>query len=1098
MTKSSGISWLLGIGALLVAAEHPLALAQEGNEAEHENRGVRGAEPKDEKEGLPLKPERKIEFTTDEGTWISLDVSPAGTTIIFDLLGDLYSLPIEGGEAALVAGGMAFESQPRYSPDGSRIAFLSDREGAENVWIADADGSNAKRLSNDDSNLFTSPGWTSDGDNVLVSRRTENGFEIWMYHVGGGAGIQLVKVTPPPGTPGYATQGALGAIAGPGGRYVYYAKGVGKPAWMPAGSFGRWQIARRDLLTGVEELITEALGSAIRPRLSPDGTKLVYGTRYDAATELRIRDFSTGEDRRLKYAVQRDDQESPAAQDLLPGYAFTPDGKEVVLSYGGKIHRVDIESGDTKTIPFVANVRQDLGPLLDFPSRVDDGPVRVRLIHDPSQSPDGKRLAFSALTHLYSMEIPSGTPRRVNSGDDREFHPAWSPDGQWLAYVTWSADGGDIWKARVDGQGSPRKLTQVPGYYRHPIWTPDGARIVALRGLTGVRVKRIRDYGPYTGTPSGDDIVWVPAGGGEARLIVPARGLGRLHFGEEKTRIYASSKADGLVSFRFDATERRSHLKVTRSFDNDTRPTGEIIVSPNGRYAAARILQQLYVMVVPRVGGDAPTVNVSAPSVPAKIVSEVGADYMAWADDGSVLTWGMGSSFFRARIDDIFAHGVKQLETGADTDGTVEHDALPIEEIDVKIELPRHRPRGSIVLRGANVVTMRGEEVIENADIVVSDNRITFVGRRGAADIPDGARVFDVSGATIMPGIIDVHAHWFEIRRGLLDMQNWPFLANLAYGVTAGRDPQTSTNDTFAYQDLVDVGEIPGPRAFSTGPGVFDIRSASEASNVVTRYKKYYRAKTIKNYAVGNREKRQWFVQAAKEHRIMPTTEAWNLKLHITHVIDGFSGNEHSIPVFPLYRDVVELIARSGLTYTPTLLLAYGGPHAENVFYVNGEVHDDPKLRRFIPHNVLDLKTRRGPWYREDEHVYRKLARSAAKIVRAGGRVCVGGHGQLQGIQCHWEMWALQSGGMTNLEVLRAATLHGAEAIGYAQDLGSIEEGKLADLIVLNRDPLEDIRNTNTIRYVMKNGELFEGDTLNQVWPQQKALPPLWWWNDEP
>ena len=1098
MMKCRRISWMLLIGVLLAAADIPLAPAQDGNKPEDETTGVRGSKDKDERDGLPLKPERTIEFTTDEGTWISLDVSPDGKTIVFDLLGDLYSLPIEGGDAALIDGGMAFASQPRYSPDGTRIAFLSDREGAENVWIADADGSNAKRLSNDQSNLFTSPGWTSDGDYVLVSRGTENGFEIWMYHVGGGSGIQLVKVTPRPGTPWYARQGALGAVTSPDGRHVYYAKGIGRPFWMPDNTFNRWQIARRDLTTGDEDLITDALGSAIRPQLSPDGAKLVYGARYEAQTELRIRDLATGEDRRLKYPIQRDDQESRAAQDLLPGYAFTPDGKAVVLSYGGKIRRVNVETGDTKIIPFVANVRQDLGPLLDFPSRVDDGPVRARIIQDPSQSPDGKRLAFSALTHLYLMDTPKGTPYRVNSGDDREFHPAWSPDGQWLAYVTWSTDGGHIWKVRVDGQGSPRRLTQAPGYYRHPVWSPDGQRIVALRGTTGERVRRIRDYGPYTGTPRVDDIVSIPAEGGQAQLIVPARGLGQPHFGVEDGRIYASSRADGLVSFRLDGTDRRSHLKVTQRSGNDTQPTRQIIVSSDGRHAAARIGQQLYVMVVPRVGGDAPTVNVSSPSVPARIVSEVGADYVAWANNGSTLTWAIGSSFFRARIDDIFVHGLREAEVSADSEGPGEHKALPVEEIDVKIEVPRHRPQGSIVLRGANVITMRGDEVIANADIVVRDNRIISVGRRGSADVPDEARVFDVSGTTIMPGIIDVHAHWFEIRRGLLDMQNWPFLANLAYGVTTGRDPQTSTNDTFAYQDLVAAGEMLGPRAFSSGPGVYSVRSPSEASNVVARYKRHYRTKTIKNYTVGNRERRQWFVQAAKEHRLMPTTEAWNLKLHITHVIDGFSGNEHSIPVVPLYRDVVELIARSGLTYTPTLLVPYGGPKGESAFYVTGEVHDDPKLRRFISHNVLDLKTNRLPWYRESEHVYPKLAASAAKIVRAGGRVGVGGHGQLQGIQCHWEMWALQSGGMTNLEVLRAATLHGAEAIGYAQDLGSIEVGKLADLIILNKNPLEGIRNTNTIRYVMKNGELFEGDTLNQVWPEQRELSPLWWWNDQP
>ena len=238
-------------------------------------------------------------------------------------------------------------------------------------------------------------------------------------------------------------------------------------------------------------------------------------------------------------------------------------------------------------------------------------------------------------------------------------------------------------------------------------------------------------------------------------------------------------------------------------------------------------------------------------------------------------------------------------------------------------------------------------------------------------------------------------------------------------------------------------------------------------------------------------------VQASHELEMMPTTEGGlDLKLDLTHVLDGFSGNEHSLPIVPLYRDVVDLVARSGIGYTPTLLVAYGGPFAENHFYVTEEVHDDAKLRRFVPHAIIDAKSRRVQWFREDEHIYPEIAAQAAKIVRAGGRVGVGGHGQLQGLGYHWEMWSLASGGLTPLEVLRCATLHGAEMIGYAQDLGSIEPGKLADLVVLERNPLDDIRHTNTARFVMKNGELFKADTLDQVWPESRPLAPLWWWND--
>jgi imidazolonepropionase-like amidohydrolase len=510
-------------------------------------------------------------------------------------------------------------------------------------------------------------------------------------------------------------------------------------------------------------------------------------------------------------------------------------------------------------------------------------------------------------------------------------------------------------------------------------------------------------------------------------------------------------------------------------------------MSPDGLWVLATVNNQLYLLTVPRVGGEAPTVNVNSASVPLKKLTDVGVDSFAWADGGATITWNLGSSFFRLKLADVGFEPEKRPAPA---------------EIEVAVEQPRHRPSGSIVLRGARVITMRGDEVIAGADIVVTDNRIAAVGRRGSVAIPSGARTQDLAGSTIMPGIIDVHAHWSGRRGGLLETQEPSFLANLAYGVTTGRDPQTGTNTMFAYQDLVDAGEMLGPRAFSTGPGVFadsDFQSLDDARKTVARYKKHYRTNTLKSYLVGNRKQRQWMVEACREHQIMPTTEGGlDLELDLTHAIDGFSGNEHSLPIVPLYKDVVELYARSGIFYTPTLLVAYGGPFGENYFFETTEVHNDAKLRRFFPHSQLDSRTQRRQWFRPDEHIFSRIAAGAAQIVRAGGRVSVGGHGQLQGLQCHWEMWALHSGGMTNMEVLRAATLHGAEAIGFGQDLGSIEAGKLADLIVLTKDPLQDIRNTNTIRYVMKNGELFEGDTLDQVWPRQKKLEPMWWWTEDP
>jgi Tol biopolymer transport system component len=1051
-----------------------------------------------QKETLPLKPERKAEFTTDEGTWITLDASPDGKTIIFELLGNLYRIGFSGGEAQPITEGMAFNSQPRFSPDGSRIVFLSDRGGSENVWIAKPDGSSLLQLTHDKRSVFTSPIWTPDGRAIIVSREqrlSAGDFELWMFFVDGGSGLQLTKARPKPDTRSEDVVHAVGPALSPDGRFLYYTKRPNTSKVFDA-FFPLTQIVRRDLITNQEESITSALGNAFRPLISPDGKQLVYGTRYNGETGFRIRDLASGDERWLKYPVQRDNEEANFTSDMLPGYAFTPDSQNIVVSYGGKIRLVSVRDGAEKVIPFQAKVSRDVGPKLYFPHRVEDGPVRARVIQDPSQSPDGKRVAFSALTHIYVQEIPNGVPARLTNLDEREYEPAWSPDGRWIAYVTWSEQGGNLWKAPVDGSGPPVRLTHRPAYYSVPAWSPDGSKVVALQGEREARVDAVFEG---FGFRSRLDLVWISAEGGDTHVIMPAGSVDRPHFGAEKDRVYVYSPGGGLVSVNFDGTDRRTELKVTGKptyFEASApeSPADDVRMSPDGQWALARVNYQLFLIAVPHTGTEASAVNVWNASVPVKRLTDSGADYMAWADGGKTITWAVGSSFFRESLEKAaFKAAEKPASAGASA----------AEETEISVVVPRRQPSGTVVLRGAKVITMHGDAVLEDTDVIVTDNRIAGVARRGSVTLPAGAKILDVTGATILPGFIDLHPHWWQIRRGVLDLQNWNFLANLAYGVTAGRDPQSYTNDIFIYQDLVDIGEIIGPRAYSTGPGIFwdsDFQSLEDARNLLAKYKHFYRTNYIKAYLMGNREQREWLLEACKTLEIMPTNEGGrDEKLDLTHIIDGFSGIEHSLPIVPLYKDVSELIAQTGVFYTPTLIVSTGGPWSEDYFYETTEVHDDAKLRRFIPNNFLDrLTSRRSAWTRYSDQIFPKLAASDADVVRAGGKITIGSHGQLQGLGYHWEMWALASGGMSNLDVLRSATLRGAEALGLADDLGSIETGKLADLIVLNKDPLQDIHNTNTIRYVMKNGELFDGETLDELWPAQKALSPLWWWTGQP
>ena len=630
--------------------------------------------------------------------------------------------------------------------------------------------------------------------------------------------------------------------------------------------------------------------------------------------------------------------------------------------------------------------------------------------------------------------------------------------------------------------------------------------------------------------------MWIDADdGGDVHVITPAGGTRRPHFTTDPSRIYAHRRSAGLISMRWDGTDVKEHVQV-----RGRRPPGApagggggptaslIMMAPRGDQAVAQVLNEVFVVTVPRVGGETPTISVANPdnaAFPARRITEIGGQFPAWESNGRRVHFSIANAHFVYDLDDAKAFDDSVEAAAADEQepeaeeaeqaGTEDEDEADDEgyrppETRIRIEARRDTPQGVAVLRGARVVTMRGDEVVDDADILVRDNRISAVGRRGTVPVPDDAEIIDVSGATVVPGFVDTHAH-LRVSRNIHRTQVWSYLANLAYGVTTTRDPQTGTTDVLTYEDMVTAGNIVGPRIYSTGPGVGtftngNIRNEQHAKNLIRQYSRYYDTKTIKMYVSGNRQERQWIIRAARDESLMPTTEgALDLKLNLTNTIDGYPGMEHSIPIYPLYDDVVQLFAQSGRTYTPTLLVSYGGPWAENYYYTTEEVHDNEKLRRFTPHEVVDRVSRRrgnntGPsgWFRTEEHIFSRHAEFVRDLVAAGGRAGVGSHGQLQGLGYHWELWSVQAGGLSEHDALRVATIFGAEAIGLEGQLGTIESGKLADLVVLNENPLDDIRNTDSIRYVMKNGRLYDGDTLNEVWPRQTELAGVYWWNDGP
>jgi imidazolonepropionase-like amidohydrolase/Tol biopolymer transport system component len=888
----------------------------------------------------------------------------------------------------------------------------------------------------------------------------------------------------------------MGAEVSPDGRFVHYAQRTGTFTYNA--QFPLWQVYRHDRETGDASQVTNARGSAMRPLISPDGKWLVYGTRHKTQTGLRVRNIDTGAERWLIYPVTRDDQESRASRDTLPGYDFTPDGRALIVPIGGKIHRVDFATGESRVIPMTVRVQAEIASRVYTPVRVEDtANVRARLIRWPSLSPDGKRLVFSAMNKLYVMDLPSGTPRRLTTAGagEGEFMPTWSPDGQAIAYVTWTTTGGHIKRAAAGG-GQPQTLTSDEGYYLDPVYTPDASKIVFVRGAAADQLYSIlldtpapdEDGAPGeiggVNPPNTLELRSMPASGGASTFIASAQGGRDPQFvRNDSRRVYLTGNR-GLQSITLDGYDRRTHFRVTGIGPGNNPPSAtEIRLSPDGTRAFVGLQGRHFLITVPMAGRETVDVRITGRGdnavVPVKRMSAEGGDYLQWTRDGKAVTWAWGAQFFQQPIDS---------ETPQKTD--------------VVIEAARARAQGSVLLSGARIITMKGDEVIASGDVLVTDNKIAAVGKKGALKTPAGTRTINVSGKTIMPGFVDVHSHMWA-PRGLHQTEVWQYLANLAYGVTTTRDPQTSTPDVFAYADMVDAGMMPGPRVYATGPGVFagsGIDSREAAFNFIKRYRDAYHTNTLKQYVAGDRIVRQWIIEACKEYGITPTIEgSLDLKLNLTQMADGYSGQEHSFPIMPLYKDVIEFVVRTKTFYTPTILVAYGAPWSENYYFQHENVVGDEKLKKWVPWELLDNMTRRrAQWFIPEEYGHTHIAKTVADIVKAGGRAGLGSHGQLQGLGAHWETWNLQSGGLSNHDTLKVITIYGAEAIGMQQDLGSLESGKLADLVVLDRNPLENIRNTNSVRYVMKNGELYDADTLNMIWPQQKPLPKQFWWDTEP
>ncbi len=1067
---------------------------------------------------------RDIDFTTNEGTWTSVDVSPDGRWLVFDLLAQIYRLPIAGGEAVCLTqnSGVATNYHPRISPDGRTIAFVSDRGGQNNLWIMNADGSDPRPVFQDQAVRVVEPAWTPDGEYIVVRRQqlgagggggggSRNG--LWMYHRSGGTGIPVVTAA----VAGAPRQPEWPSVSRDG-RSIYFFADAEQQTVSGRNDVvqGSKQLYRFDRATGQISEVTAGVavqqhqgssGGAVAPEISPDGRYIAFARRipdgtimwkgheFGPRTALWLRDNNTGAERVLMDPIEYDMSEGSKVLRVLPGYSWAPDGKSIVIPQGGKIRRVDVATGTVSTISYTARVHRTISEMAYSPVPLSDAPFEPKFLRWHTASPDGKRLAFQAVGHVWIKDLPNGTPRRVTAASfpGLEYSPAWSPDGQWLAFTSYDDENlGHLYKVGAAG-GEPQRLTAQAGEYLNPTWSPDGRTIVFVRGSgASARHRTVSNNDWY-------ELRSISSSGGASKFVVnvarpfnagrplmPRRPIvepsfgpgGRVYYPETRGSMAVGRGGEGatsaeyteLASINVDGSDRRVHLTFPYA--------DEMAVSPDGKWVGYQEGDNVYLVAFPSLGSgsEAPRVERgrgrNANRFSVRTLTRQGGLFPHWRD-AHTLEYGSGKRYFTYHTD----------TDRADT-------------LEVHFTMSRDIARGTIALTNARIITLNHRQVIDRGTVVVANGRIACVGAcsTGGAD-----RVIDARDKTIVPGFIDMHAHDHREHEGMMPAKNWESAIDLAYGLTTTMDPSMWSSIVFPTAEMIEAGITRGPRTFSTGDPLYagdnarqnDLTSYQVAEDNIARLKSWG-AVTMKQYMQPRRDQRQWISDIARKQGLRVTAEGGDLEYNLGMIMDGQTGWEHAMPYSPLYSDAAKFFGMAHATYSPTLIVAGPTQWNEEYWFQQSDVWKDAKLQRWTPWRMLIPHTRHRMLRPVTDYSFPMLAQGEADVIANGGYGSIGAHGQMHGIGSQWEIWMAASA-LGNMGALEVASLHAAHFLGMDHDIGSIETGKLGDLLVLNGNPLDDIRHTNDIQYVMKAGVLYDADTLDELWPVKSPYGQYFW-----
>ena len=1023
---------------------------------------------------------KKIRFDTTEMTYPNVDISPDGNTILFDVLGDLYTVPLEGGTAKLLLGGDgSWNVNAKYSPDGKKIGFLSDRDGTIQLWTSNSNGTGAEKQGS--SRIYgvwdaIRPLWTKEGYLLDYSHDKD----LW-FRLDNGKSMVLI----PQITANYNGLVYQNGVMSAGGDYIYYSN--------DSNIFCLHLNTNRTYETLIDNKEGPDLKGIRKLQIGNKGGRIAFlsnlkvsDSTYEEYVSLHVLDLRTG---RLKKVM--DSIPSVSERD----YAFTKDGDNLVLSYKGKLVKVHIATGEKTIIPVKVPVNKIIRrPLQPKTTRIaDTGSIPPKIIRWPTYNRKNSQLAISALGKIYTNNTKTNETKRLTQGKLLEYSPAISPDGKWIAYVECDDFGyGEIIVVPSNG-GIPKQITKSKGKYTNLTWSPNADKLaflmdnslIAMQGLDKKGI--IREWSL--------SLMWMPVFQeySPPKKVMDIRPInfdpGRFYppiaFSKDGTKIYTSTRASYIKNnlvYGKEAVIFSVHLDGT-----DVKPllyvphVDELVISPDSKHVAMAKGDRILIADVPQDGKMR-----SWEELNPYVLTEMMGDFVYWSDTNTLL-WANTNKIYIKSIDHP------------------EQNATLLADIDIRA--PIDVPEGTYALSNVRILTMRDDEVIENGTVLVENNRIVKVGGTKKITIPKGTTVYDLEGKTIIPGLIDTHAHSFYGGIELWQRQNRERINNLAWGVTTIYDPSIANLQVFGYSEMVKTGKTLGPRIYSSGspivgqPGssrLRDIYSYKEAERLL-KERTRYNPSLIKEYLQPHRKQRIWLRKAAKEYGLGITSHHGGSRSEsdlynaLTRIIDGYTGLEHEILSGAVYNDVTSFVAKSKIYYTPTITSIHPA-YKKGVDFVKNYSAYNEKILAFNPDILwasLMGSIQRLQGYGEEVGISSKVL---AEIVRKGGKVSIGGHGlYIPGLCTHFELWTFDIGGISKYGILRAATINGAEKLGLDRDLGSIEPGKLADMVILNNNPLEDIHYTADIEYVISNGSIYEASTMTRIWPNYQELKSWPW-----